>query len=173
MTSNHPILRTPRLTLRPLVQSDATALHDVLRDEETCIWWSAPAHKGLAETEAYIRESIGFQNAKTWVITREDDLALGWVYLGEGRPGIAELGYILHRDHWGKGLVFEAALAVVEYGFAAGGLRRIFADADPDNIGSIRVMEKLGFQFEGIARANWDTHLGVRDSLIYARINTD
>lgn len=173
MSTDHPVLRTARTLLRPLVKSDAAALHDVLRDEQTCTWWSGPPHKNMAETEAYLCKSIGSQNTKTWVITCGDDRALGWVYLEEGRTGIAELGYILHRDYWGQGLVFEAALAVVEYGFDTGNLRRIFADADPDNIGSIRVMEKLGFQFEGIARANWDTHIGVRDSLIYARINTD
>ncbi|MBL4617039.1 MAG: GNAT family N-acetyltransferase [Robiginitomaculum sp.] len=52
-------------------------------------------------------------------------------------------------------------------------LRRIFADVDPDNTGSKRVVEKLGFQFEGVARANWETHIGVRDSLIYGLIATD
>ena len=41
------------------------------------------------------------------------------------------------------------------------------ADTDPDNIGSNRLLERLGFKLEGHLRAEWETHIGVRDSLIW------
>ncbi len=56
---------------------------------------------------------------------------------------------------------------MIDYGFGALGLRRIYADTDPDNAGSNRLLEHLGFTGEGRLRAEWETHIGVRDSLIW------
>ena len=42
-----------------------------------------------------------------------------------------------------------------------------FADTDPENSGSIALLERLGFQYEGRLRGEWETHIGVRDSLIF------
>ena len=53
------------------------------------------------------------------------------------------------------------------------GVRRIMADVDPDNIPSVRVFEKLGFGYEGRLRGEWETHLGIRDSLIYGLLRED
>jgi len=47
------------------------------------------------------------------------------------------------------------------------GQRRVFADVDPDNRGSIKLLETLGFKLEGRLRAEWEMHIGIRDSLIY------
>ena len=56
---------------------------------------------------------------------------------------------------------------VIDYGFDELGLRRIFADTDPENSGSIGLLGRLGFQQEGYLRAEWETHMGVRDTLIF------
>ncbi|PHR56968.1 MAG: GNAT family N-acetyltransferase [Robiginitomaculum sp.] len=161
------------MVLRPLIASDAEALFAVFSDPQVCTYWSGPPHKTQAETHAYVALSVADSTSTCWVLTLQNDQALGWIYLGDRRSGIAEIGFILRRDHWGKGLVVEAAHAVVQYGFDQRNLRRIYADADPDNAGSIRVIEKLGFLYEGRARGNWNTHIGVRDSLIYGRLCTD
>ena len=54
----------------------------------------------------------------------------------------------------------------LDFAFGAG-QRRVFADTDPDNRGSIALLERLGFRLEGRLRGEWHTHIGVRDSLIY------
>jgi RimJ/RimL family protein N-acetyltransferase len=74
---------------------------------------------------------------------------------------------ILSRMCWGQGLGREALAAVVSHGFGPMGLRRIAADTDPDNRGSIAVLRSLGFVQEGHLRGEWKTHIGVRDSLIF------
>ncbi len=51
--------------------------------------------------------------------------------------------------------------------------RRVMADTDPDNIGSIKLLEKLGFQREGYLREEWETHIGVRDSLIFGLLRNE
>ena len=51
-------------------------------------------------------------------------------------------------DYWGKGIATEAAIACLNYGFNQLNLNRIIAMLLPDNMGSIRVLEQVGFQFE-------------------------
>jgi [ribosomal protein S5]-alanine N-acetyltransferase len=59
---------------------------------------------------------------------------------------------------------------MVEYGFASLGLHRIAADIDPDNARSRRLFEALGFTLEGTLKHNWRTHLGLRDTVMYAKL---
>ena len=68
---------------------------------------------------------------------------------------IASLGYGIGREHWGEGLTTEAARAVVDYSFYAFDLAKISARADPRNVASWRVLEKLGFQREGYFRSHF------------------
>lgn len=101
------------------------------------------------------------------------DDALGWVVLIDRKPGVAEIGYIIRPDAQRRGHVSEAVARVLDHGFDALGLRRIYADTDPDNAGSIAVLTKLGFTLEGRLRDQWETHLGVRDSLIFGLLNSE
>ena len=74
------------------------------------------------------------------------------------------IGYTLDQAHNGKGIMTEAVKLAVEYAFAVLGLHRIAAGVMPRNIGSLRVLEKAGFESEGIARKNvkingkWEDH---------------
>lgn len=49
----------------------------------------------------------------------------------------------------------------------AEGQRRVFADTDPENRASRALLERLGFALEGVLRAEWETHIGVRDTALY------
>ena len=79
---------------------------------------------------------------------------------------MCEIGYLFAREAWGRGIAREAVSAVIAHLFARGE-RRVFADTDPDNAASIRMLERLGFVREGRLRGEWETHIGVRDSLIF------
>jgi ribosomal-protein-alanine N-acetyltransferase len=69
--------------------------------------------------------------------------------------GVGEMGYSMARSYWRRGLTTEAARAVMEAAFEAYvSLHRIRAMADARNIGSLRVMEKLGMVREGVLRQN-------------------
>ncbi len=167
-----PTLTTERLILRALQSSDAVDLHVAFSDEVVCKYWTNGPYAALEQSQKRVDDTIGKRDSLTWAITKgEGQPVLGWVMIYPGRnEGIAELGYILRREVWGQGIMAEAARAVVNYGFKAEGMRRIYADMDPDNIGSIRIAEKCGMTYEGRLKGNWDTHIGVRDSLIYGRV---
>lgn len=169
-----PTLTTARLVLRQLRDDDAAALFPVLSDPEVMTWWSSGPHISPAETEAYVKGNAAEgQGYLCWAITAGDDAALGWVILIDGKPDVKEIGYILRRDRWGSGIAREAVTRVIDHGFGEMGLRRIFADTDPENPGSIGLLERLGFQREGRLRGEWETHIGVRDSLIYGLLRDE
>ena len=67
---------------------------------------------------------------------------------------IAELGYLIARAHWGKGLATEAASAVVGLGFREWQLQKVYASTDLRNRASWRVLEKLGMTREGVSRSH-------------------
>ena len=171
--SGTPILVTARLTLRPLVESDADALYPTLADPELMRWWSRPPLGSLDETRAYLSTPHGSE-WRWWAITRTgEDRAVGWVSAGEKRQGgVTEIGYILAVEAQGQGIAREAVIAVIDRLFAEG-QRRVFADTDPDNTASNRLLETLGFRREGLLRAEWETHIGVRDSVIWGLLREE
>lgn len=85
----------------------------------------------------------------------------------------AEVGYTLRRDHWGQGYASEAAKAIVLFGFATLGLHRIYATTSPLNVASQRVLERLGFTYEGHLRKNVLQRGQWRDSFLYAVVAGD
>lgn len=63
-------------------------------------------------------------------------------------PGGAEIGWRLSRRFWGQGLATEAAQAVIAYGFEVLGLKQILCTVQAANVGSLRVVEKLGMHLD-------------------------
>lgn len=167
-----PVLETARLILRPRTPDDAEALHAAFSDVELMRYWSGPAHASVEETRADLARDA--PEWRRWAITlKGEDTAIGVVAAGEKRQGnVTELGYILVRDHWGGGIAREAVSAVIDRIFAEG-QRRVFADTDPDNAPSRALLERLGFKFEALLRAEWETHLGVRDTTIYGLLRDE
>ena len=170
-----PVIPGARVTLRQLVAADAVALHAVYSDAEAMTWWSHPAHETLAETEAAVAERAGAADWRAWAITLTgDDTAIGSVAAHEERQGkVIEIGYSLARAHWGQGLASEAVGLLITYLFEVEGHRRVFADTDPDNAGSNALLTRLGFTLEGRMRAEWETHIGVRDSFIWGLLREE
>jgi RimJ/RimL family protein N-acetyltransferase len=84
-----------------------------------------------------------------------------------------EIGYWLRSDLAGRGLMTEAAAAVVEFGFAECALHRIELHAGIENAASIRVAEKLGFQREGLLRGRGLGAAGYYDMYVYGLLEGD
>ena len=174
-----PIIETKRLVLRPLRQDDADALHPMYSDVEANTYGSRPASTSIEESRDRVAKALADTAWRAWAITlKGDDTPLGTAVIGtaasyEKRQGkVTEIGYILSRQYWGKGYVTEAVAALIDQLFAEG-QRRVFADTDPDNAPSIAVLKRLGFTLEATLRAEWETHLGVRDSLIWGMLGDE
>lgn len=85
----------------------------------------------------------------------------------------AELGYYLARAHWGKGIMTEAVRQICDIIFLKSDILRIFAEPFDYNIGSRRVLEKAGFQFEGVMRQNAVKNGKVIDMRLYSLTRDD
>lgn len=168
-----PTIETDRLVLRPMVEDDAEAMWHVFSDDELMRYWSSPPHRSIEETRTYVATNARQDVYLTWAITERGGEALGHVALTERRPGVGEIGYSLRRSHWGRGYAREAVGGIVRHAFGEGGYRRLLADTDPDNEPSNRLLEDLGFRREGLLREEWETHIGVRDSIIWGLLRRE
>ena len=163
-----PRLEAPGLVLRPLEVLDAEALFAAHSDPQSHQYWSSAAHKSVAQTAAYVEDTI--EAGLAWAITESGGEALGRIALFQLREGVADIGIIMRPDATGRGLASKALALVCAYGFGTLDLHRIAADVDPDNSASLSLFLRAGFQREGLLRGNWKTHLGVRDSVILGKM---
>lgn len=161
-----PVLMEGVVRLRPLARADAPALFVGFSDPELMTYWAGPPHETLAETEADIAWWAEHNGDAAWAIEHEGAV-VGRIGLYVVRAFVRDVGVFLLRDAQGRGVASAALRLIVQDGFARLGLQRIGADIDPDNTASVRLFERAGFVYEGRLHANWRTHLGVRDSVIY------
>jgi ribosomal-protein-alanine N-acetyltransferase len=96
---------------------------------------------------------------------------IGWVSGTDIERFSAEVGYWLGEDYWGRGIATDALRLVTTHAFESDGLLRMFALPFADNAGSIRVLEKAGYELEGRLRSSAVKFGRARDQLLYARIN--
>ncbi|WP_303800809.1 GNAT family N-acetyltransferase [Alicyclobacillus macrosporangiidus] len=152
------LLETDRLLLRPVTAADAPSVQrlaghpDIAR---TTLNIPHPYPDGAAE--AWIQAANEAERAGTQyvrVMVRKDSGALvGCVALGVAqRHHRAELAYWVGRPWWNLGYASEAARRMVQFAFTDLGLHRVWAAAMPHNPASMRVMEKIGMQREGLLR---------------------
>ena len=172
------IFETERLRMRPLRVDDAEALYSGYADVDAMTYWTRAAHRSVDETRANLSDHLGWPDWRAWAITlkgddraigsiKGEDVAIGTLAAGERRQGkVVEIGYMLLRAYWGQGLAREAVSALIDQLFSEGN-RRVFADTDPENTASRRLLESLGFKLEGYLREEWETHIGVRDTTLY------
>lgn len=110
----------------------------------------------------------------TWAIRRADGFLVGGIGFHDfelGKSHRAEVGYWLAKPYWGKGIMTETVKKVSDFGFQEFGLVRITANVFDFNIGSARVLEKVGFQLEGNLRKHYKKDGNIFDGKLYARIN--
>jgi len=163
--------------LRPLDSvADGPALHVIFGDPQCCLWLPEPASINVDATIAKLKLWTDGFEATSWVIAQSPDgPAVGRISLyNTGRDkDIWEAASMVSPQARGQYFAARGLAVAIERLFATTTARRVFADIDPDNHASMKTFEKLGFTQEGILRGEWETHIGVRDSVIYGLLRTD
>src|SRR4030095_11911361 len=133
--------------------------------------------KTITEAEEFINKinkSVDENGSILWGIALLNDpsIVIGTICIWniQKEHYCAEIGYILHPDHWRKGIMKEAINAVVDYGFSILGLHSIEALLNPENIGSSSVLESTGFIKEGHLKESIYFNGVFRDEAIYSRL---
>ena len=170
-------LETDRLILRPFEKSDAPLVcalrspevtYNLLSDtqsEDEAASWVSKARKSVSKKQGYPMA----------VILKEDGRLMGlcglfrvsWEHMQ------AELIYWLGKEFWGKGYMTEAARRMVQFGFEELGLERISAGCFVRNKASARIIEKLGFPFEGLDRHAYTKDGEFLDELRFGMLRED
>ncbi len=146
-----PILRTERLLLRELVPTDAPALFAMRTDPRVMQHSGRPRPSALSEVEwliAIIQHDRVDNNGITWAISLHcDPLLIGSIgyYRLKKEHYRGEVGYMLHPDHWRKGIMGEALETAVQFGSRQLGFHSIEAMTDPRNVASNGLLNKHGF----------------------------
>lgn len=105
-----------------------------------------------------------------------DDMVIGSIGIfrqGNIHRQTAELGYYIAEEYWGKGIMTEAVKQICEYVFVNSDIIRIYAEPFAYNIASCRVLEKVGFQYEGTLRSNAVKNSKVIDMKMYSLLKEE
>jgi ribosomal-protein-alanine N-acetyltransferase len=150
-----PVLRTTRLYLRRITESDADGLFEIFSDDEVTRYYAFDTFTHIDQArELVVRgaELYQRQEAMRWGLCLADaDRIIGTCgYTRWSREHhFAILGYDMGRPYWGRGLMSEAVGAVLRLGFEQMRLNRVEATVLVDNSASIAVLARAGFQREG------------------------
>ncbi len=171
-----PTLTTVRFVLRQITFDDAEMLFGMRSDPETMAYIPRPLAKTMDDVTALI-QSIHDGDEKgeslLWAISfKNDTKLLGTIGYYRLKPEHfrAEIGYLLHRDFWQKGIMYEVLQSVLEFGFKEMNCHSIEAIIDPDNVASARLLEKCGFVKEAHFKENCFWNGQFLDSVVYSKL---
>jgi [ribosomal protein S5]-alanine N-acetyltransferase len=153
-----PILETPRMVLREMTLGDIDAVLRIRGDYEVTKYNTGKPITTRREAEIIIDSIVSDyrqQLSLRWAMAlKTNNRMIGmcgfnyWDHISFK----ASVGYDLARDYWGQGYMPEALRHILHFGFAEMQLNRIEADCTSLNTASVRVLEKVGFQHEGVQR---------------------
>jgi len=155
-------LRGDDVTLRPHSEADVQFLWELVNHPE--VWPSLMTYEPYTEAqEREWVENAGEDEGTHFLVYAEDD-PVGTIGLNGVNEtwGLAELGYMIHPDAQGNGYATDAATRLVRYGFEDRRLHKIKANAFGPNEASQRVLEKVGFEKEGV----FESHAYVRGEYV-------
>lgn len=149
------MLETPRLILRPATLQDASDVLKLHSDLEILRYTGDRPANNLKEVEDLIKEKLipQFEKYKMgrFLVFLKDGTCIGWCGLKPfPRHNEIDLGYRFLKEYWGKGYATEAAYCILNYGFQTLKLKKIIAKVMPENMASIKVLQKLNMNFRGL-----------------------
>lgn len=145
-------MKTERLTLRPLGMKYLDSTFEYSSDRENTKYMMFLPNESVDEAIEFLEnvekewESEAPKFYEFAILLDEVHIGSVGIYLNESRS-TGEFGWILNKKYWGQGYITEAAAAVLEFGIKELGLRHFIAHCDSENVGSYKVMEKLGMSF--------------------------
>lgn len=145
------LIETPRLLVRRWTLDDVAALHAIQGDRRTMAFWPAPF--ALTDSRAWIERSLARYAERGFgrfaLLSKASGAVIGDCGVVaiemDGEP-VNDIGWIIARPLWGRGLAVEAAAAVRDYAFATLGLPAIHANMPWNHHGSRLVAERIGMR---------------------------
>lgn len=172
-------LHTKRLYLRKMKVSDASSLFSIWSDPDVTKFMNVSSftHENQAKEMIELLDGLTHANEaiRFSIIELESTQIIGSCGYNslDFENAKAEIGYDLAKAFWGKGYATEAVDSLVEYAFTALDFNRIEAKVHPDNMNSIKILQKLNFTFEGTLRQTERLNGEFYDLEVYSKLRTD
>lgn len=169
-----PTLETERLTLRKFTFDDAQDMFEYSSEPDLTRFVPWETHKSINDTNKflnYILTQYSQGKLSPWAIEyKEIKKVIGTIDFVAWSTAHhrAEIGFILSKDYWGRGLIVEASSKVIKFGFENMELNKIEASCMVENTQSQRVLQKLGMRLEGILRNKYLIKGKFRDMATYS-----
>lgn len=154
------ILETPRLIIRELLPGDDEAMFAMDSNPEVHRYLGNKPYSDIQQSRddiTFLRQQYAAYGVGRWaVVLKETGELIGWtgfkrmIDMVNGHVNHLDFGYRHAQKFWQQGYAYEAAKAALDYGIKALGFTDIYAMTDVHNMGSRRILEKLGFQLEEI-----------------------
>lgn len=145
----YPELETERTNMRILALSDTEAVFRHFSDKAITRWMDVGVCKSMDEARAIISYHLKQTGCRWGIFDKGTDQLVGTCgyHRWDQDNSSAEIGYDLSKALWGKGLMQEVLRVVISFGFDEMKLITVTAECNPENLQSIRLLKKLGFQF--------------------------
>jgi len=170
-----PTFDTNRLLLRKIELNDLDDIFEFSSDPEVAHHMTWEVNRSKEETfnnfvSVVVENDKKGQSGDWAIILKENKKVIGTCSFIDwsNEHSNAEIGYVLNRNYWGKGFATEAIKELIKFGFEKIDLKRIQGRCDIDNIGSEKVMLKIGMSFEGTLRKNEFIKGEFRDTKIFS-----
>ena len=164
-----PTLETVRFALRKLVRDDAAALLPTLGDPAQCRYLLRAHFESEEELADWLCDPEW--DGRSWsAIDKANGELVARVVAVPAGERTSELGYTTVAHRRGERIAEECSARLIEYLFTEENHHRLTADTDPRNVGSNRVLEKLGFRLEGHRIESIETHIGWCDEYYWAML---
>jgi len=173
------LIRTARLTVRPIRRDDLADLFAINGDDEVTAFLPYATWRSAEDGIAWFERMAGFDAAGTarqLVIERTADgkiVGTALVFKYDAGSARIELGYVIGRAHWRQGYAKEALAGLCVHAFEHMAIRRIEAEVDPDNVPSNALLRALGFALEGRLRQRWTAKDRTYDTNLYGLLRDD
>lgn len=133
---------TDRLILRRFSEADLLDLFEYLSDPEV-VKFEPYQPMSLEEVRQELDRRIA-SDEMVAVALKSSSKLIGNVYLGKRDSNILEIGFVFNRQYWNQGYAMESCKALIQEAFSSG-IMRIYAECDPQNESSWKLLERLGF----------------------------
>lgn len=162
-----------KISIRMQQKSDAARFFEILNQPELRSFGVRP--KTITDEETWLKDVAenSLKNISHDYSILLDGKVIGAVGLNvdQRRKYIAEIGYFVDKNHWGRGIATEAVKLIEKIGFDKLGIIRIEIRMSPKNPASEKVAIKAGYNKEGYLAKSHKDYLGkFRDSLLYAKV---
>jgi RimJ/RimL family protein N-acetyltransferase len=162
------ILETDRLLLRELNPNDAEDFYQLNLNPNVIKYTGNSAFKSVEEAKRFLEnyQDYTLNGYGRWaVINKISNKFIGWSGLKFGEmENETDIGFRFFEEEWGRGYATESAFACLHYGFEKLNLNRIVGRAMKENIASIKVLEKIGLEYEK------DVEFDGKEAVIYKKV---